>query len=68
MKEYWAKRKAEEANKRLKNARDALEVFAKIRESLNDGGVYVNMGHCYYARDDFDRAIESVGPIACYVL
>ncbi|KAH7907720.1 hypothetical protein BJ138DRAFT_1116454 [Hygrophoropsis aurantiaca] len=49
----------DEALKRMKNARDALDVFAKVRESLNDGSVYVNMGHCYYARDEFDRAIES---------
>ncbi|OBZ70980.1 Tetratricopeptide repeat protein 1 [Grifola frondosa] len=50
---------ADEAQKRIKNARDALDVFAKVRESLNDGSVYSNMGHCYYARDEFDRAIES---------
>lgn len=51
---------SEEANKRFKNARDALDVLAKVRESVNDGSVYFNMGHCYYARDEFDRAIESV--------
>ena len=50
----------DEVQKRLKNARDALDVFAKVRESVNDGSVYFNMGHCYYARDEFDRAIESV--------
>ncbi|KAJ6625349.1 RNA polymerase II-associated protein [Mycena sp. CBHHK59/15] len=50
---------ADEAQKRLKNAREALDVFAKVRESINDGSVYFNMGHCYYARDEFDRAIES---------
>lgn len=50
---------AEEAQKRLKNAREALDVFAKVRESIDDGSVYFNMGHCYYARDEFDRAIES---------
>jgi len=52
---------ADEAQKRFKNARDALDIFAKVRESINDGGVFVNMGHCYYVRDEFDRAIESVG-------
>ena len=46
--------------RRATNARDALEVFAKVRESTSDGSVYVNMGHCYFARDEFDRAIESV--------
>jgi RNA polymerase-associated protein CTR9 len=45
---------------RLNNAREALDVFGKVRESINDGSVYLNMGHCYYARDEFDRAIESV--------
>jgi RNA polymerase-associated protein CTR9 len=51
----------DETQKRLKNAREALDVFAKVRESINDGSVYSNMGHCYYARDEYDRAIESVG-------
>ncbi|KAJ6538839.1 hypothetical protein DFH09DRAFT_1397490 [Mycena vulgaris] len=51
---------ADEAQKRLKNAREALNVFAKVRESINGGSVYFNIGHCYYARDEFDRAIESV--------
>jgi len=50
----------DEVPKRYNNARDALEVFSKIKESLNDGSVYVNMGHCYFAREEYDRAIESV--------
>ncbi|KIJ12938.1 hypothetical protein PAXINDRAFT_14301 [Paxillus involutus ATCC 200175] len=50
---------ADDAQRRMKYARDALDVFAKIRETLNDGSVHVNMGHCYYVRDEFDRAIES---------
>lgn len=54
---------ADEAQRRLKNSREALDVFAKVRESINDGSVYFNMGHCYYARDEFDRAIESVSPL-----
>ncbi len=45
---------------RMRTAREALDIFAKVRESINDGSVYQNMGHCYYARDEFDRAIESV--------
>ncbi|TFY82402.1 hypothetical protein EWM64_g1614 [Hericium alpestre] len=49
----------DEPQKRLAHAREALDIFAKVRESLSDGSVYVNMGHCYYARDEFDRAIES---------
>lgn len=58
----------DEAQKRFTNARDALDIFAKVRESLNDGSVYVNMGHCYYARDEFDRAIESVSPYIVHVM
>ncbi|KAF9647341.1 RNA polymerase II-associated protein [Thelephora ganbajun] len=50
---------SDEVLKRYNNARDALEVFSKIKESLNDGSVYVNMGHCYFAREEYDRAIES---------
>ncbi len=38
----------DEALKRLHNSREALDVFGKVRESLNDGSVYFNMGHCYY--------------------
>lgn len=53
---------ADDAQQQLKNTREALDVFTKIRESLDDGCVYINMGHCYYARDEFDRAIESVSP------
>ncbi|KAF8813945.1 RNA polymerase II-associated protein [Phlegmacium glaucopus] len=49
----------DEGQKRLQNAREALDIFAKVRESINDGSVYFNIGHCYYARDEFDRAIES---------
>ncbi|KAG6336638.1 hypothetical protein ID866_2445 [Astraeus odoratus] len=50
---------ADDAQRRMANARDALDIFAKIRESVSDGCVYVNIGHCYYVRDEFDRAIES---------
>lgn len=54
---------ADEGLKRLQNAREALDIFAKVRESINDGSVYFNIGHCYYARDEFDRAIESVSDL-----
>ncbi|KAF8895729.1 RNA polymerase II-associated protein [Gymnopilus junonius] len=49
----------EESTKRFQNALEALDIFAKVRESVNDGSVYSNIGHCYYARDEYDRAIES---------
>jgi RNA polymerase-associated protein CTR9 len=50
----------EDSARRVSNAREALDVLGKVRECIDDGSVYVNMGHCYYARDEFDRAIESV--------
>jgi RNA polymerase-associated protein CTR9 len=50
----------EDSSQRSKQAREALDVFTKVRETIVDGSVYANMGHCYYARDEFDRAIESV--------
>lgn len=45
---------------RAKNIRDAITIFTKVKEALNDGSVYVNLGHCYYLRDEFDRCIENV--------
>ncbi|KAK1229557.1 protein required for normal CLN1 and CLN2 G1 cyclin expression [Marasmius sp. AFHP31] len=50
---------ADEVQKRMNNAREALDIFAKVRESISDGSVYLNIGHCHYSRDEFDRAIES---------
>lgn len=45
---------------RLRNARDALGVLAKVKESVNEASVYVNIGHCHFARDEYDKAIENV--------
>lgn len=45
---------------RLKNLRDALNILNKVRETVNDGSVYVNIGHCHAARDEWDRAVEAV--------
>ncbi|VDB88728.1 unnamed protein product [Peniophora sp. CBMAI 1063] len=49
----------DDATRRDAGIREALDVFAKVREALPDGSVYVNMGHCYYGRDQMDRAVES---------
>jgi RNA polymerase-associated protein CTR9 len=46
--------------KRANDLRDALDIFGKVRETLYDGSVYMNIGHCHYSRDEFDKAIESV--------
>lgn len=45
---------------RLRNARDALNILTKVKESVNDASVYVNIAHCHFARDEYDRAIENV--------
>ncbi|KAI5118232.1 hypothetical protein M0805_008868 [Coniferiporia weirii] len=50
---------SEEAIRRVQGAREALDIFGKVRESMNDSSVYINMGHCYIVRDELDRAIES---------
>lgn len=44
---------------RAKNIRDSITILSKVRESFNDGSVYVNLGHCHYLREEFDRAIEN---------
>lgn len=48
-------------HQKARNLRDALSILAKVRESANDGNVYVNIGLCHFMREEFDRAIESVG-------
>ncbi|KAH8924948.1 TPR-like protein [Atractiella rhizophila] len=51
---------AKEAEQRERNSRDAMNIFLKVRESLlNEGSVYVNIGHCHALREDNERAIES---------
>lgn len=45
---------------RLRNARDALSILTRVKESLNEASVYINIGHCHFARDEYDRAIENV--------
>lgn len=57
----------DEARTRVTNARQALAVFQRVRESVTEGSVYVNMGHCYFATDEFERAIESVGSLPFFV-
>jgi RNA polymerase-associated protein CTR9 len=51
---------ADDSQRRSLNIREALDVFAKVRETVSDGSVYANMGHCYYAREEFERALECV--------
>lgn len=45
---------------RAKNTRDALTILMKVKESVNNGSVYINIGHCHFMREEWERAIESV--------
>ncbi|KAK4055542.1 protein required for normal CLN1 and CLN2 G1 cyclin expression [Microbotryomycetes sp. JL201] len=42
-----------------KNTKDALAILSKVRDSINDASVYVNIGHCHFLREEYDRAIEN---------
>lgn len=51
---------AEEAKLRARLAGQALTVFGRIKDSLPEGAVNVNIGHCYFLRNEEERAIEAV--------
>ncbi|KZT55746.1 hypothetical protein CALCODRAFT_484513 [Calocera cornea HHB12733] len=51
---------AEEARERERNTAEALSVCGRVRESINNGSVFQNMGHCYYMLEQFQKAIESM--------
>lgn len=51
---------ADEAKSRVRAAGQALSVFSRIKDSLSDGAVNVNIGHCYFTRGEEERAIEAV--------
>lgn len=57
-----SRRDKEEPNEEenAKSRREALSIFTKIRDSLDEACVYINMGHCFYAQDEFDKAVEVV--------
>jgi hypothetical protein len=47
----------------IEGSRGAMRCAGGVRksgESTSDGGMYVNMDHCYFAWDEFDQAIKSV--------
>jgi RNA polymerase-associated protein CTR9 len=51
--------KLNESQSRM-NAMEALGILNKVKETMNDGSVYINMGHCHYTRDELEKAIECV--------
>ena len=48
---------------RQKIAGQALGIFSRIADSITDGSVNVNMGHCYFTRGDEEKAIQSVSRV-----
>jgi len=60
---------SQEANTaRVKNARDALSILTKIRDTMSNSqdphagaSVYINLGHVFASREEWERAIENVG-------
>ena len=38
----------------------AVQIFSKVRESMKDRSVYVNLGHVYFDLKQYSRAIENV--------
>jgi RNA polymerase-associated protein CTR9 len=50
----------EEHAVRSKNSRDALTILTKLKDAINSGSVYVNIGHCHFVREEWEKAIESV--------
>lgn len=48
---------------KAKNSRDALTILTKVKGSINNGSVYINIGHCHFMRDEWERAIESVSAL-----
>lgn len=62
--DFFSNRKAgveQNGATRLKNIEAALGVFNRIKEAKTTSAVLVNLGHCYFAKGDDDRAVESYG-------
>ncbi|EKD03885.1 Pol II transcription elongation factor [Trichosporon asahii var. asahii CBS 8904] len=52
---------AEDVKTRTRLAGNALSVLGRIKDSLPEGPVSVNIGHCYFLRGEEQRAIEAYG-------
>lgn len=51
----------EEMKTRTRLAGQALSILGRIKDSLPEGAVNVNIGHCYFIRGEEERAIEAYG-------
>ncbi|RXK39956.1 RNA polymerase-associated protein CTR9 [Tremella mesenterica] len=50
---------AEEMKARMRLAGQALGVFSRIADSIQEGSVHVNIGHSFFVRGEEDKAIQS---------
>ncbi|WVO21784.1 uncharacterized protein IAS62_003097 [Cryptococcus decagattii] len=50
---------ADEGKVRARLAGQTLGIFGRIKDSLAEGAVNVNLGHCYFVRGEEEKAIES---------
>ncbi|WVN89020.1 uncharacterized protein L203_104236 [Cryptococcus depauperatus CBS 7841] len=50
---------ADELKVKSRLAGQTLGVFGRIKDSLAEGAINVNMGHCYFVRGEEEKAIES---------
>lgn len=53
---------ADEGKMRMKLAGQALSILSRINDSIPDGSVSVNMGHCFFIRGEEEKAIQAVSP------
>ena len=53
----------DDSKERIKLAGQALAVFGRIGDSVSDGSVAVNTGHCYFVRGEEEKAIQAVSII-----
>lgn len=54
---------ADEGKTRMKLASQALSILSRINDSIPDGSVNVNMGHCYFVRGEEEKAIQAVSQL-----
>ena len=50
----------DEIKQRHRLAGQALGIFSRLNDSIVDGSVSINMGHCFFARQEEEKAIQAV--------
>lgn len=44
---------------RMRDLKEAISILSRVRDTLNDESVYVNLGHVFYEREESLKAIEA---------